>query len=106
MHSPMQATLVMTVSAASGDELAAEFVLDVNPDDVVEGLFGGGKAELERTLGDEVARPAADNADDGRIRHPLDPCGDVLAGDAIKRCDLLADGYRQSGHAEAAPRPH
>src|SRR3979411_3383000 len=102
MHSPMQATLVMTVSAASGDELAAEFVFDMNPDDIVEGLFGGGKAELERALGDEVARPAADNTDDGRIRHPLDARGDVLAGDAVEGCDLFADGRRQARHAEGA----
>jgi hypothetical protein len=30
----------------SGGELAAEFVLDVNPDNVVKGLFGGRKAEF------------------------------------------------------------
>src|SRR6478752_4203943 len=106
MHSPMQATLVMTVSAASGDELAAELVLDVNPDDVVEGLFGGGEAELQRAVGHEIARPAADDADDGRIGHALDPRGDGLACDAIERGNLLADGHRHSGHAETAPRPH
>src|SRR4051812_32217644 len=102
----MQATLAMTLSAASGDELAAEFVFDVNPDDVVEGLFSGGKAETESPLRLEIARPAADNADDGPVGHPLDPSGDALAGDAIERGDLFTDGCRQPRHAEAAPRSH
>src|SRR5229473_439997 len=109
MHSPTDATRVMTAPRAgwpeviSGCELAAEFILDVNPDDIVKGLFGRGKAELERAVGDEIARPAADDADDGGIGHPLDARGDALAGDAIEGCDLFADGGRQSGHAEIAP---
>src|SRR5213076_1454699 len=83
----------------------AELILDVNADDVIERLLGGGEGELERAVGDEVARPARDDADDGRIGHTLDARGDVLAGDAIDRGDLFADGHRHAGHAEIAPRP-
>src|SRR6185312_14557797 len=71
-------------------ELAAQLILDMNPDDVVECLLGGGEAELERALGDEIARPARDDADDGRIGHVLDPRRDVLARNAIEGCDLFA----------------
>jgi len=45
----------------SGRELAAQFVLDVDPDDVVEGLLGGGETELDRPFGVEIARPAVDD---------------------------------------------
>src|SRR5260370_17046787 len=112
MHSPIDATRLMTAPRAdwpeviSGCELAAEFILDVNPDDIVKRLFGRGKAELERAVGDEIARPAADDADDGGIGHPLDARGDVLARHAVQCCDLLTDRHRQSGHAEIAPRAH
>src|SRR6185369_5691331 len=92
--------------ATSACELAAKLILDVNPDDVVKRLLGGGEAELERAVGDEVARPAGDDADDGRIGHPLDTRGDVLAGDTVEGCDLFADGHRHAGHAQVAPRPH
>jgi hypothetical protein len=44
----------------SACELAAELILDVNPDDVVKRLLGGRKAELERAVGDEIARPAGE----------------------------------------------
>src|SRR6185295_3129863 len=81
-------------------ELAAQLILDVDPDDVVKGLLGGGETELERAVGDEVARPAGDDADDGWIRHPLDARGDVLAGDTVEGCNLFADGHRHAGHAE------
>ena len=50
MHSPMQATLAIVISTLfivrSGDEIAAELVFDVNADDIVKSLFGGGEAEL------------------------------------------------------------
>src|SRR5450756_1436605 len=46
--------LAMTKGRDSGHELAGEFVLDVDPDDIVKGLFGGGEAELERPLRLEI----------------------------------------------------
>src|SRR6185369_5039670 len=81
-------------------ELAAELILDVNPDDIVKRLLGGGEAELERAVGDEVSRPARDDADDGRIGHALDARGHVLARNALKRCDLFTDAHRHAGHTQ------
>src|SRR6266702_2894224 len=86
----------------SGHELAAEFVVDVDPDDVIKGLLGRGEAELEGSLRDEIARPTADDADNGWIRHPLDPRHHILAGDAVECCDLLADGRGKPGHVQIA----
>src|SRR6266571_8352241 len=48
-HSPWKPT------NGSGGELTTKFVLDVNPDDVVKGLFGRGEAELERPFRLEIA---------------------------------------------------
>src|SRR5215470_15345951 len=58
---------------ASVDELTTKFVLDVNANNVIEGIFGGLEAELARPLRFEIARPAVDNAHDERIRRALDP---------------------------------
>src|ERR1700756_3555071 len=88
----------------SGGELTTQFVLDVNPDDVVEGLFRGGEAERRGPLGVEIARPAIDNAHDERIRLTLDPPRDLVAGHPLQRGDLLADRGRQAGHREVAAR--
>src|SRR5438067_877627 len=112
MHSPIDATRVMTAPRAGwpgvilSRELAAELIRDVNPDDIVKSLFSRGEAELERAVGDKIPRPAADDADDGGIGQPLDARGDVLARHAIEGCDLFADGHRHAGHAEIAPRTH
>src|SRR6266581_8004745 len=64
---------------ALGHKLAAEFVLDVNLDDVVKRLFGGGEAELERPLGVEIARPAVDNTHDERVGLAFDPPRHLVA---------------------------
>src|SRR5216684_2045600 len=104
MHSPMQATFVMAASPGSGHELAAKFVLDVNPDDVIEGLFGRGETELQRPLRLEITRPAADDADNERIRLALDAGGDLVARHPLQRGDLFADGRGQAGHGEIAAR--
>src|SRR6202171_5597674 len=48
-------------ASGSGHELTTKFVLDVYPDNVVKGLFGGAEAELQRPLRLEIARPAVDN---------------------------------------------
>src|SRR5947209_20015806 len=88
----------------SGDEIAAKLVVDVNADDIVERLLGGGEAELERPLWIEIARPAADDADDERIRLPLDAGGDLIPRNPLQGRDLLADRGRQAGHGEVAAR--
>jgi len=40
---------------------AAQFVLNVDPDDIVEGLLGRGETELDRRLDVEIARPAVND---------------------------------------------
>src|SRR5689334_13855978 len=89
----------------SSDELAAEFVLDMDADDVVERSLGSGETELTRALGFEVARPAVDNTHDEGIRFAFDAGGDLVAGDPLQGCDLFADGRRQTGHGEVTARP-
>src|SRR5260370_31944608 len=73
----------------SGCELTTKFVLDVNPDNVVKGLFGGGEAETERPLRLEIARPAGDNAHDERVRLAFDPRRDLFPCHPPPRRDLL-----------------
>src|SRR6185437_7626753 len=77
-HSPASA------ANGSGDELTTQFVLDVNPDDVVKSLFGGGEAELDGPLGVEIAWPAVDDAHDEGIRLALDAGGHLVAGHALQ----------------------
>src|SRR3954452_8869754 len=63
------------VFAAHGsvDELTTKFVLDVNPDNVVEGVFGRGEPKLASPVCLEIARPAGNDAHDEGIRLALDP---------------------------------
>src|ERR1017187_4266050 len=96
--------LPMTTRRSSGHELATEFILDVNPDDVVEGLFGSREAEFQRPLRLEIARPAGDDAHDERIRLAPDARGDLVARHPLQRGDLFADRRRQAGHGEVAAR--
>src|ERR1700761_4282037 len=48
----------------SGDEITAQLVFDMDADDIVKILLGGGKAELACPFGIEVPRPAVDDAGD------------------------------------------
>src|SRR5215467_11628852 len=100
MHSPMQATPAIL----SGDKISAELILDVDADDVVKIILGGGEAELAGAFGLEITRPAVDDAHDERIGLALDARGDLLARDALECRDLLSDGRRQAGHGQAAAR--
>src|SRR6185312_15359442 len=75
--------------AASAADLAAELVLDVRADDLVEARF---RLEPER-LGAarvEIGRPALNDPDDGRIRHIADQLHRLVAGRPPQRLDLFA----------------
>ena len=44
--------------------MTTQFVVDMNPDDIIERFFRRREAEFKRPLRIEVARPAGDDADD------------------------------------------
>src|SRR3990167_6764046 len=81
----------------------AELILDVDADDLLETLFGT-KAERQRPLGCEIARPALDDLHDRLIRPPDDPVRHPVAGDLAERRDLLGDRDREARHGDVAPR--
>src|ERR1700692_3633217 len=81
----------------SSGELTTQFVVDVNPDNVVECFFGGRKSQFQRPLRIEIARPSRDNPDNKRVRLALDARGDLVASDAFKRSYLFADGCGNAG---------
>src|SRR5450756_398796 len=104
-HPTMLAVMVVLLEIAasrSGHELTTKFVIDVNPDNVVKGLFGGGEAELERAFRLEIARPAADNTHSERIRLALDPRRHLVARHPLQRRNLFTDGRGQAEHGEVA----
>src|SRR5258706_10029752 len=107
-HPTMLAVMVVlpyNYGKRSGHELTTKFVLDVNPDNVFEGLFGGGEAQLCRPLRLEISRPAADDAHDERVRLAPDPPRHLVSRHPLQGRDFLADGPRKSGHGEVAARP-
>src|SRR5271167_5078514 len=57
----------------SVDELTTKFVLNVNPDNVVEGAFFGGETKLARPLGLKIPGPAVNDVHNERVRLALDP---------------------------------
>src|SRR6266480_4928667 len=100
------ATLPCLSENRSGHELTTKFVLDVNPDNVVKALFGGGEAKLERPFRLEIARPSLDNAHNERIRLASDPPCHLISRHPLQRFDLFAHGCRQAGHGEIAAWAH
>src|SRR5690349_12006102 len=104
--SPGMTSQTMEAISASRHELAAELVLDVNPDDVLKVLLGGGEAEFAGAGGVEIARPAVDDTDDKGIGLALDARGDLLARNALQGRDLLADRSGKPRHGEIAARPN
>src|SRR5258708_37473115 len=84
----------------SVDELTTKFIIDVNPDDIVKGLFGGGKAELAGPLWLEIARPAVDYTDDEGVRFASDPPRHPIAPHPLQGRDLLPDGRPKARHGE------
>src|SRR5215472_12940874 len=86
------------------DELTTKFVVDVNPDDIVKGVFGRRETELPRPSGVEIAWPSGDDTRDERIALAPDARGDLVSGHALERGDLFADGCRQTRHGEVSAR--
>ena len=85
-------------------DVAAEFVLYMDTNDIIESLLGGGKAEFSGPAGVEIARPAVDDAHDERVRLAPDPRRHLVSRHPLQRRDLLADRRRQAGHGEVAAR--
>src|SRR6185437_7571065 len=84
---------------------AAELLVDMDPDDLVEGILGA-EAQALGAPRIEGARPAFDDLDDGGIGlAPYEPHR-LLAGDPAQRLDLLGYRDRKSGHGEGAARAH
>ena len=68
---------------------AAEFVLDMDADDVVERALRD-ESERARPLGPETVWPAVDDAHHQRVRLAADAGSDLVSGDPPQRIDLLA----------------
>src|SRR5436305_11820725 len=78
-------------ASCSGPDLAAQLVLDVGADDLLEGAVGL-EAHAAGPLGVDAGRPAADDALDRRVRLPADAAHGRLAADGPQRVDHL--GHR------------
>src|SRR3954464_9058544 len=99
IREPVKRPLGPRRSGRSGRDAAAELVLDVGPDDLLErGL--GREAELAGAPRVEVARPALDDADHERIGLAPDARRDLVARDPAQRLDLLADRDRDARHRD------
>src|SRR5690349_2353674 len=85
------------------DELAAELILDMDADDLLE-IRLGLEAERRRALGVEVPRPAGDDLVDHRVDLAADALDDVVAGDLAQRLDLLGDGAGITRHGQSTAR--
>ena len=72
-------------------DCAAEFVLDMGADDLVEGCFRL-EAEGNRPAGIEILRPAGDHPGYRLVGLVADQLHRLVAGDAPERLDLFADG--------------
>src|SRR6185312_11967808 len=91
--------------AASAADLAAELVLDVRADDLVEARF---RLEPERfgTARIEIGGPAVDDPGDGCIRHVADQLHGLVAGGAPQRLDLFAHRRRETRRRNRAAPAH
>src|SRR5262249_35855248 len=84
-----------------GSDRAAELVLDVDPNDLLEVRLRL-EPERECTLRIEAARPARDHTCERLVGLATDALHDVLAGDATQRPNLPADRLGNTGHRQAA----
>src|SRR5262245_60320093 len=98
----LSAVLPMRYTRESRD-LAAQFVLDVVADDVLEAGVGL-EAECQCALRSEVARPACDDLLDEGVGPTADAGHHLVAGDLREGGDLLADGDGETRHGQGAAR--
>src|SRR5262249_19005351 len=101
----MQRGLRRTISARSPRDPAAELLLDMGADDLVDRPVGV-EAQAPRAHRVEAVGPGRHDALDVRIGLPADALRRRLAGDAAHRIDHLAHGDGETGQADAAaPAP-
>src|SRR5215469_17396795 len=84
-------------------DLAAQFVGDMNADDVVKRWIAA-KPERQRTARIESAGPASHDARDQRIGLAADARRYFVAGDSPQGGDLLGNRAAHSGHGEVDAR--
>src|SRR5580704_3970379 len=89
---------------ASRRDFAAQFVRDMDADDLVERRLRL-KAERQRAAGIEPARPAGDDPRHQRVRLAADAGGDFVSGDTAQRGDLLGNRAAHAGHGEIDAGP-
>src|SRR4051794_13477846 len=89
--------------SSSCRDAAAQFLVNINPDDLVEGGFGL-ESERLRPPGVEAAGPTLVDPHDGLVRLAADQGDGLLSGQLSERLDLLADGAENPRHREIDPR--
>src|SRR5262249_61291214 len=82
---------------------AAQFVADMDADDVVEGGIAA-KTELGGAARVEPARPAGNDPRDQRIGLAADARRHFVAGDPPQSGDLLSNRTADARHGEIDPR--
>lgn len=100
---PRNQTAALPDSACGLSDLAAEFVFDMNLNDLVKRLVRL-EAKVKRTTDVKIARPTGYNGQYQLIRFALNAGNSIASGNAPKRLNLLADGNRDAGHAKIAAR--
>src|SRR3954453_21088951 len=88
----------------SPNKPAAQFILDMDPDDLLERAFRR-KPQLPRATRVEAAGPAGDDVCDRRIGFGADAFGRVVARDFAQSLDLLGHRRGDARHGQVAPSP-
>src|SRR5438105_2074107 len=104
--SPMYASAAATqanAAVASIHNLAAQFVVDMDANDVIERGFAA-KPERQRAAWIEPSRPAGNNAGDKRVRLAANAGCDLVASDPTQGGDLLGDRAAYAGHRDIDAR--
>src|SRR6266704_1293481 len=95
--------IMLREQAASIHNLAAQFVVDMDANDVVErGLAA--KPESQRAARIEPSRPAGNNAGDKRVGLAANAGRHLVAGDPTQGGDLLGDRAAYAGHRDIDAR--
>src|SRR3954469_25934488 len=88
----------------SPNKPAAQFILDMDPDDLLERAFRR-KPQLPRATRVEAAGPAGDDCCDRRIGFAPNAFGCVVARDFAQSLDLLGHRRGDARHGQVAPSP-